>query len=170
MVKKSILAKVGDKINYKLIRDGYKTGKGNVVVTAEMDTETTITADVPSTTYTSNLDYEVDISGENPPIINIKNDITCPDDTVISKGKYLFYDIGQEYNVKNSNDVIEKISGIKNISLQDDGNELTTKLFDYHYNIPIYKYNVFKNGDVIIDDNQVASNLTSSDYLTTKKY
>lgn len=103
MVKKSILAKVGDKINYKLIRDGYKTGKGNVVVTAEMDTKTTIVADVPSTAYTSNLDYEVDISGENPPIINIKNDITCPDDTVISKGKYLFYDIGQEYDVKNTN-------------------------------------------------------------------
>ena len=91
MVKKSILAKVGDKINYKLIRDGYKTGKGNVVVTAEMDTKTTIVADVPSTAYTSNLDYEVDISGENPPIINIKNDITCPDDTVISKGKYFYY-------------------------------------------------------------------------------
>lgn len=99
MVNKSILAKVGDKINYKLIRDGYKTGKGNVVVTAEMDTKTTIVADVPSTAYTSNLDYEVDISGENPPVINIKNDITCPDDTVISKGKYLFYDIGQKYNV-----------------------------------------------------------------------
>lgn len=99
MVKKSILAKVGDKINYKLIRDGYKTGKGNVVVTAEMDTKTTIVADVPSTAYTSNLDYEVDISGENPPVIDIKNDITCPDDTVISKGKYLFYDIGQKYNV-----------------------------------------------------------------------
>ena len=103
MVKKSILAKVGGKINYKLIRDGYKTGKGNVVVTAEMDTKTTITADVPSIAYASNLDYEVDISGKNPPIINIKNDITCPDDTVISKGKYLFYDIGQNYNVKNTN-------------------------------------------------------------------
>ena len=97
MVKKSILAKVGDKINYKLIRDGYKTGKGNVVVTAEMDTKTTIVADVPSTAYTSNLDYEVDISGENPPIINIKNDITCPDDTVISKGKYFYYNsLGSE--------------------------------------------------------------------------
>ena len=103
MVKKSILAKVGDKINYKLIRDGYKTGKGNVVVTAEMDTKTTIVADVPSTAYDSNLDYEVDISGENPPIINIKNDITCPDDTVISKGKYLFYDIGQEYAIEDKN-------------------------------------------------------------------
>ena len=97
MVKKSILAKVGDKINYKLIRDGYKTGKGNVVVTAEMDTRTTIVADVPSTAYASNLDYEVDISGENPPIINIKNDITCPDDTVISKGKYFYYNsLGSE--------------------------------------------------------------------------
>ncbi len=341
MVKKSILAKVGDVIDYKLIRDGYKTGKGNVVVTAEMDTKTVITADVPSTAYTSNLDYEVDISGENPPVINIKNDITCPDDTVISKGKYLFYDIGQEYNVKNTNwkpefaepngytivgsptissefimtnfdnsnyistpnldysspfilemhlkfsnytsgwvfkssvdysldtyfgnsmiiaigngsnyhdmaitpslpfdgkmilkwdgntytytaidevsdttygpvtysssqvipsspmkigykncdyidlkkfiftssdssksyraikdESIINIPGIKDFTLNDNGTELTTKLFDYHYNIPsTYKYNVFKNGDVIIDDNQVASNLTTSDYLTTK--
>ena len=62
-----------------------------------MDTKTTIVADVPSTAYTSNLDYEVDISGENPPIINIKNDITCPDDTVISKGKYFYYNsLGSE--------------------------------------------------------------------------
>ena len=350
MVKKSILAKVGDKINYKLIRDGYKTAKGNVVVTAEMDTKTTIVADVPSTTYTSNLDYEVDISGENPPIINIKNDITCPDDTVISKGKYFYYNLlGSEdyykfskekadkigifndndskyydinsnlsftnlshqngiisgfsrsnyatfgvssyevgggfviyfrtgsdnaqqgqifytgletgllidtnftcgrfgftpttvaqpntnyyckmtyqssgkglYQIYNENgdllctgngidasssysislgslyqyysqafkgsiDLIKSyifkadgtktyfcdygynVQGIKDPKLQDTGTELTTKLFDYHYNIPsTYKYNVFKNGDVIIDDNQVASNLTTSDYLTTK--
>ena len=63
MVKKSILAKVGDKINYKLIRDGYKTGKGNVVVTAEMDTKSTITADVPSTSYASNLDYDLTDKG-----------------------------------------------------------------------------------------------------------
>lgn len=110
MVKKSILAKVGDKINYKLIRDGYKTGKGNVVVTAEMDTKTTIVADVPSTAYTSNLDYEVDISGENPPIINIKNDITCPDDTVISKGKYFYYNLlGSEDYYKFSKEKADKI-------------------------------------------------------------
>ena len=110
MVKKSILAKVGDVINYKLIRDGYKTAKGNVVVTAEMDTKTTIVADVPSTTYTSNLDYEVDISGENPPIINIKNDITCPDDTVISKGKYIYYNLlGSEDYYKFSKEEADKI-------------------------------------------------------------
>lgn len=122
MVNKSILAKVGDKINYKLIRDGYKTGKGNVVVTAEMDTKTTIVADVPSTAYTSNLDYEVDISGENPPVIDIKNDITCPDDTVISKGKYLFYDIGQEYKIKGNTDiVVENFDKVGNISVDSNG-------------------------------------------------
>lgn len=171
MVKKSILAKVGDKINYKLIRDGYKTGKGNVVVTAEMDTKTTIAADVPSTAYASNLDYEVDISGENPPIINIKNDITCPDDTVISKGKYLFYDIGQEYDVKNTNDVIEKIVGIKDYTLNDDGTELTTKLFDYHYKITgKFVNNTIKVGNVIIDESTgIASGFTSSVKLKFEK-
>lgn len=110
MVKKSILAKVGDKINYRLIRDGYKTGKGNAVVTAEMDTKTTIVADVPSTAYASNLDYEVDISSENPPIINIKNDITCPDDTVINKGKYFYYNLlGSEDYYKFSKEKADKI-------------------------------------------------------------
>lgn len=140
MVKKSILAKVGDKINYKLIRDGYKTGKGNVVVTAEMDTKTTIVADVPSTAYTSNLDYEVDISGENPPIINIKNDITCPDDTVISKGKYLFYDIGQEYKIKGNTDiVVENFDKVGNISVDSNGiasNFSTSNYIRGNYNIP----------------------------------
>lgn len=140
MVKKSILAKVGDKINYKLIRDGYKTGKGNVVVTAEMDTKTTIAADVPSTAYTSNLDYEVDISGENPPIINIKNDITCPDDTVISKGKYLFYDIGQEYVVEDKNKIIEPIK------------------------------NYTKVGNVSVDSNGIASNFSASNYIKLNTY
>ena len=171
MVKKSILAKVGDVIDYKLIRDGYKTGKGNVVVTAEMDTKTVITADVPSTAYASNLDYEVVISGENPPIINIKSDITCPDDTVISKGKYLFYDIGQEYNVKNSNDVIEKISGIKDFILSDNGTELTTKLFDYHYKTTSeFVNNTNKVGNIIVNElTGVASEFTSSANLKLKK-
>lgn len=140
MVKKSILAKVGDKINYKLIRDGYKTGKGNVVVTAEMDTKTTITADVPSTAYTSNLDYEVDISGENPPIINIKNDITCPDDTVISKGKYLFYDVGQEYVVEDKDKIIEPIK------------------------------NYTKVGNINVDSNGIASNFSTSNYIKLNTY
>lgn len=140
MVKKSILAKVGDKINYKLIRDGYKTGKGNVVVTAEMNTKTTIVADVPSTAYTSNLDYEVDISGENPPIINIKNDITCPDDTVISKGKYLFYDIGQEYAVEDKDKIIEPIK------------------------------NYTKVGNINVDSNGIASNFSTSNYIKLNTY
>lgn len=140
MVKKSILAKVGDKINYKLIRDGYKTGKGNVVVTAEMDTKTTIVADVPSTAYASNLDYEVDISGENPPVINIKRDITCPDDTVISKGKYLFYDIGQEYVVEDKNKIIEPIK------------------------------NYTKVGNVSVDSNGIASNFSASNYIKLNTY
>ena len=140
MVKKSILAKVGDVINYKLIRDGYKTAKGNVVVTAEMDTKTTIVADVPSTTYTSNLDYEVDISGENPPIINIKNDITCPDDTVISKGKYLFYDIGQEYVIEDKNKIIEPIK------------------------------NYTKVGNINVDSNGIASNFSTSNYIKLNTY
>lgn len=140
MVKKSILAKVGDKINYKLIRDGYKTGKGNVVVTAEMDTKSTITADVPSTSYASNLDYEVDISGENPPIINIKNDITCPDDTIISKGKYLFYDIGQEYVVEDKDKIIEPIK------------------------------NYTKVGNINVDSNGIASNFSTSNYIKLNTY
>lgn len=140
MVKKSILAKVGDKINYKLIRDGYKTGKGNVVVTAEMDTKTTIVADVPSTAYASNLDYEVDISGENPPVINIKRDITCPDDTVISKGKYLFYDIGQEYAVEDKNKIIEPIK------------------------------NYTKVGNINVDSNGIVSNFSTSNYIKLNTY
>ena len=140
MVKKSILAKVGDKINYKLIRDGYKTGKGNVVVTAEMDTKTTIVADVPSTAYASNLDYEVDISGENPPVINIKRDITCPDDTVISKGKYLFYDIAQEYAIEDKNKIIEPIK------------------------------NYTKVGNVSVDSNGIASNFSTSNYIKLNTY
>ena len=140
MVKKSILAKVGDVIDYKLIRDGYKTDKDNVVVTAEMDTKTTITADVPSTAYTSNLDYEVDISGENPPIINIKNDIICPDDTVISKGKYLFYDIGQEYAIEDKNKIIEPIK------------------------------NYTKVGNISVDSNGIASNFSTSNYIKLNTY
>lgn len=140
MVKKSILAKVGDKINYKLIRDGYKTGKGNIVVTAEMDTKTTIAADVPSTSYTSNLDYEVDISGQNPPIINIKNDITCPDDTVISKGKYLYYNIGQEYAVEDKDKIIEPIK------------------------------NYTKVGNINVDSNGIASNFSTSNYIKLNTY
>ena len=140
MVKKSILAKVGDKINYKLIRDGYKTGKGNVVVTAEMDTKTTIIADVPSIAYASNLDYEVDISDKNPPIINIKNDITCPDDTVISKGKYLFYDIGQEYAIEDKNKIIEPIK------------------------------NYTKVGNVSVDSNGIVSNFSTSNYIKLNTY
>lgn len=149
MVKKSILAKVGDVIDYKLIRDGYKTGKGNVVVTAEMDTKTTIVADVPSTAYASNLDYEVDISGENPPVINIKRDITCPDDTVISKGKYFYYNsLGREDYYKFSKEKADKI-GIFN--------DNDSKYYDINSNLSFTNLS-HKNG--------IISGFSSSNYAT----
>ena len=89
MPTKVITTETGNTINYKLIKDGYKTITNSISVTPDMETNTTINLDAPSTQYVSDLTYSVDVTGDYQPLIEI-NSFTSPDDKTIKGGYYSY--------------------------------------------------------------------------------
>ena len=93
MVSKKIKSIVGQKINYKIIKDGFKTENGTIDVTSDMDTN--ILLETPSEPYISNIDYSI-VEKENcAPILKLNQDLILPDDSVLEKNNYLIYPKGK---------------------------------------------------------------------------
>lgn len=107
MVTKNIKVNVGDIIKYRLIKDGYKTISGEIIPTTDTDNNAIINLDPPSEPYTSDLDYSIDTTYNNPPIIKFNKDYELPDGSVIEKDKqYLFYKkSNKNYRIYNSDPI-----------------------------------------------------------------
>ena len=95
MVSKTVKAKVGQKITYKIIKDGFKTENGTIDVTSDMDTNVSI--ETPSTLYTSNIDYSIVENDRFPSIFKLNEDLTLPDDSILEKNEYLLYPRGEYF-------------------------------------------------------------------------
>ncbi len=110
MVSKTVKAKVGQKINYKVIKDGFKTENGTIDVTSDMDTNVSI--ETPSTQYSIPDDiFSVNITQQCPPIIKIKDDFILPDDMLFEKKNLILAPKGQ-YIIPNENRaIVRKNSG-----------------------------------------------------------
>lgn len=93
MVSKTIKATVGQKITYKIIKDGFKTENGTIDVTSDMDTN--VSLETPSTPYTSNIDYSIVENDAFPSILKLNEDLTLPDDSILEKNDYLLYPKGE---------------------------------------------------------------------------
>lgn len=93
MVSKTIKATVGQKIAYKIIKDGFKTVNGTIDVTSDMDTN--VSLETPSTPYTSNIDYSIVENDAFPSIFKLNEDVVLPDDSVLEKNDYLLYPKGE---------------------------------------------------------------------------
>lgn len=104
MVSKTIEANTGEKVTYRVIKDGYKTVTDSIDITIDTDTKTIYNLQPSAEVYTSNFNSKLDVSGNNPPVIVLNDDFILPDDSIISKGtKYLFYKKNEDgYRVYNS--------------------------------------------------------------------
>ena len=92
MVSKTIKVNVGDKVSYRLLKDGYKTVADSINITVDTDNTAIYNLQPSPEVYKSNLNSGLDTSGNNPPVIVLNDDFTLPDGSVISKdNKYLFY-------------------------------------------------------------------------------
>lgn len=88
MAKKQIKAKVGQTVDYKIIKDTYKTVTDRFVVSEDMDKVSTIDLSAPTESYTPTADYTISKLGEYK-IITFNNDIVLPDDVVMEKDEYV---------------------------------------------------------------------------------
>lgn len=107
MVSKTIKVNVGDKISYRLIKDGYKTVADSINITVDTDNTAIYNLQPSSEVYKSNLNSGLDTSGSNPPVIILNDDFILPDGSVISKdNKYLFHKKNEDgYRVYNGDPI-----------------------------------------------------------------
>ena len=121
--------------------------------------------------YTNGL-YSLDMSEDGKSYTNY---LTIQSSTVIYGNNYIIFgvdygtgDISTPFQgsidlkdtyLKSNDKVVweavetgEYVQGIKDFTLNDDGTELTTKLFDYHYKEEIpYKVNLTKIGNISVN-------------------
>lgn len=119
MVSKTIKATVGQKIAYKIIKDGFKTVNGTIDVTSDMDTN--VSLETPSTPYTSNIDYSIVENDAFPSIFKLNEDVVLPDDSVLEKNDYLLYPKGEYLVTDDSNEMVYENNFIVNGSVKNVG-------------------------------------------------
>ncbi len=95
MTQKTIKALYKQPVNYKLIRDGYKTTNG--VIQAQDGMPKVVDLSVPSELYTTDLEYNVDVDVNGAPIITTSQ-FTLPDDETCEAKQYCYAPKGINYN------------------------------------------------------------------------
>ena len=95
MTQKTIEASYKQPVNYKLIKDGYKTING--VLNVQDSTPKTVDLPVPSEIYTTDLQYTVDTEVNGAPILNFSS-FTLPDDETCEAKQYCYAPNGNSYN------------------------------------------------------------------------
>lgn len=102
MTQKTIKALYKQPVNYKLIKDGYKTING--VIHAQDGMPKIIDLPVPSELYTTDLQYNVDTEVNGAPIITTES-FTLPDNEICEVKEYCYATKGTDYNYTRKQDV-----------------------------------------------------------------
>ena len=105
MTQKTIKALYKQPVDYKLIRDGYKTING--VINAQDGMPKVLDLPVPSELYTTDLEYNVDIDVNGAPVITT-SEFTLPDDQICEAKQYCYAPKGVSYNYTEKQEVIHK--------------------------------------------------------------
>lgn len=115
MVSKVIDVNSGEKVIYKVIKDGYKTITEEIDIVADMPTKNTYNLVPSDEEYVPNFEYNVDTSLECAPIITFSEKPITPDGTEIDKMKYIFAPTGQDYLVLSDikDDTFSRVGNVK---------------------------------------------------------
>lgn len=99
MTTKKLSLTYGTNLDYKLIRDGYKTVNGSVVV--DENTPKTISLEAPQEIYSLPDIINIDTNTKSAPIVTLTKDLELPDGTVNSKQEYILGEYGKKYIISN---------------------------------------------------------------------
>jgi len=120
MVSKTIEVNSGEKVTYKVIKDGYKTVTEEIEITGDMPVKNTYNL-VPSTEeYVPNFEYDIDTSLPCAPIITFSEKPITPDGTEIKETKYIFASKDKNYLVTKNND-LDSFVRVGDIKVNQDG-------------------------------------------------
>lgn len=97
MTSKVIQTITGNDVQYKVIKDGYKTITETIHITDDMPTRTTYDLSPSTVAHNPELDYTIDTSHEYPPVITFNKNVVTPDDKEITISKYILAPFGKDY-------------------------------------------------------------------------
>lgn len=121
MTSKVIQTITGNDVQYKVIKDGYKTITETIHITDDMPTRTTYDLSPSTVVHNPELDYTVDTSHEYPPVITFNKNVITPDDTEITTNKYVLAPYGQDYVLTDGGNNEDNFSRIGNVRVSKDG-------------------------------------------------
>ena len=120
MTSKVIQTITGNDVQYKVIKDGYKTITETIHITDDMPTRTTYDLSPSTVAHNPELDYTIDTSHEYPPVITFNKNVVTPDDTEITTNKYVLAPYGQDYFVID-NQQEDNFTKVGNVQVDKDG-------------------------------------------------
>ena len=121
MTSKVIQTITGNDVQYKVIKDGYKTITETIHITDDMPTRTTYDLSPSTVAHNPELDYTIDTSHEYPPVITFNKNVVTPDDTEITTNKYVLAPYGQDYVLIDEDNSEDNFSRVGNVKISKDG-------------------------------------------------
>ena len=121
MTSKVIQTITGNDVQYKVIKDGYKTITETIHITDDMPTRTTYDLSPSTVVHNPELDYTIDTSHEYPPVITFNKNVVTPDDTEITTNKYVLAPYGQDYVLMDEDNNEDNFSRVGNVKISKDG-------------------------------------------------
>ena len=121
MTSKVIQTITGNDVQYKVIKDGYKTITKTIHITDDMPTRTTYDLSPSTVAHNPELDYTIDTSHEYSPVITFNENVVTPDDTEITTNKYILAPYGQDYVLIDGGNDEDNFSRIGNVQVNKDG-------------------------------------------------
>lgn len=121
MTSKVIQTITGNDVQYKIIKDGYKTITETIHITDDMPTRTTYDLSPSTVVHNPELDYTIDTSHEYPPIITFNKNVVTPDDTEITTNKYILAPYGQDYVLIDEDNSEDNFTRVGNVKISKDG-------------------------------------------------
>ena len=121
MTSKVIQTITGNDVQYKVIKDGYKTITETIHITDDMPTRTTYDLSPSTVVHNPELDYTIDTSHEYPPVITFNKNVVTPDDTEITTNKYVLAPYGQDYVLIDEDNSEDNFSRVGNVKITKDG-------------------------------------------------
>ncbi len=120
MTSKVIQTATGNQIEYKVIKDGYKTVSQTIDVTDSLPTRGVYDLSPSTVVHNPELDYTVDTSHEYPPVITFNKNVVTPDNTEITTNKYVLAPYGQDYLIMD-NQQEDNFTKVGNVQVNKDG-------------------------------------------------
>ena len=115
MVSKTIEVNSGEKVTYKVIKDGYKTVTEEINITADMPAKNNYDLEPSSEQYVFNSNYNIVKSAYNSPVMEFNEPIITPDGMRMKDTRYVLEPFGKNYVLTGSrnNDTFSRVGNVK---------------------------------------------------------